>query len=126
MSGLMIDYNAMTKCLEETTEAVASAEDQASIAQQECNERTVENGTLHEELQEVKQQLSKKDSELEDCKIKLRWAQQAPRYSSRSFILHSYAENFIFISFVQRCKSCIAFNSYCRVRKEYCTRLQAR
>lgn len=78
MSGLMIDYNAMTKCVEETTEALASAEDQANTAQQQLDALKDEGELLHKELQEVKQQLSERDSELEDCKIKLKWA-QAPR-----------------------------------------------
>lgn len=79
MSGLMLDYNAMTKRLEETTVAAATAEEHASAVQQECIVLKDEKDLLHEELLDVKQQLSKKDTELQDCRIKLRWAQQAPR-----------------------------------------------
>jgi predicted nucleic acid-binding Zn-ribbon protein len=83
MSGLMLDYNAMTKCLEETTEALDSAEHQARAVQQECNTLKAQVETQEQELLEVRKQISMKESELEDCRIKLKWAQQAPRLSSQ-------------------------------------------
>lgn len=98
MHGLMIDYNLMTKCLEETKQAAASAEEHASAVQQECIVLRQEKDVLHEELQDIKQQLNKKDSELEECNIKLRWAQEAPRYSPRGLVSWDSALNTASIS----------------------------
>jgi chromosome segregation ATPase len=81
MSGLMIDYNAMTKCLEEAQEAQASSENRVKAAQEESNNLKVDIKMLQEQLDKARQQLSDKESELEDCKIRLKWA-QTPRYIS--------------------------------------------